>query len=106
MQTSVEGIYAVGDITGQYMLAHAASAEGMVAAENALGKGIQMDYSAVPACVFTLPETAMVGLTEQDAQKAGLDINTSRFNFAANGRAIANDATALASEKAAHASRA
>ena len=88
MQTSVEGIYAVGDITGQYMLAHAASAEGMVAAENALGKGIQMDYSAVPACVFTLPETAMVGLTEQDAQKAGLDINTSRFNFAANGKAV------------------
>jgi dihydrolipoamide dehydrogenase len=88
MRTNVDGIYAIGDITGQYMLAHAASAEGVVAAENALGNGMSMDYRAVPSCIFTSPEIAMVGLTEHEAQKSGLGFKASRFNFAANGKAV------------------
>lgn len=88
MQTNIEGIYAVGDITGSYMWAHAASAAGIVAAENALGGQSVMDYTAVPGCIFTSPEIAVVGQTEQEARAAGREIKVSRFNFAANGKAV------------------
>ncbi|MCX7781691.1 MAG: dihydrolipoyl dehydrogenase, partial [Negativicutes bacterium] len=88
METNVKGIYAIGDITGEYMWAHAASAEGMAAAENALGGNTMMDYSAVPGCIYTTPEIAAVGLTEQAAQVAGKAVRVSRFNFAANGKAV------------------
>jgi len=88
METNIPGIYAIGDSTGQEMLAHAASAEGMVAAENAMGGNVSMDYSAVPSCVFTTPELAMVGLTEQQAQDKNIPIKVSKFNFSSNGKAI------------------
>lgn len=88
LETNVPGIYAIGDITGRSMLAHVASAEGLVAAENALGAGSLMDYSAVPACIFTTPEIASVGLTEQAALAGGEAIKISKFNFAANGKAV------------------
>ena len=88
METSVPGIYAVGDITGCYMWAHAASSEGIVAAENALGGDAAMDYRAVPGCIFTEPEIATVGLTEQEAAAAGHVVSLGRFNFAANGKAV------------------
>ena len=64
MQTSVDGIYAVGDITGVYELAHVATHQGIVAAQNILGLHTQMDYTTIPYCVFTYPEVAMVGRLE------------------------------------------
>ena len=88
MATNIPGIYAIGDSTGQEMWAHAASAEGMVAAENAMGGNLTMDYTAVPGCIFTTPELAMVGLTEQQAQEQNIPIKTSKFNFAGNGKAV------------------
>lgn len=88
METNIPGIYAIGDVTGRHMLAHIASAEGMVAAENALSNNSVMDYSAVPACVFTTPELAMVGLTEQEAAVQVASVKVSKFNFAANGKSI------------------
>ncbi len=88
METNVAGIYAIGDVTGQSMLAHVASAEGIVAAENAMGVSSLMDYSAVPACIFTTPEIASVGLTEQAALASGGAFKISKFNFAANGKAV------------------
>ncbi|HWQ61099.1 MAG TPA: dihydrolipoyl dehydrogenase, partial [Negativicutes bacterium] len=88
METSTAGVYAVGDITGRYMWAHAASSEGLTAAENAMGAATEMDYRAVPGCIFTEPEIAVVGLTEQEAVAAGRAVKVGRFNFAANGKAV------------------
>ncbi len=74
MQTDVENVYAVGDILGppKIMLAHVASTEGLVAAENAMGANYQMDYHAVPGAIFTSPEVANVGLTEVQAKEQGI----------------------------------
>ncbi|WP_371374570.1 dihydrolipoyl dehydrogenase [Sporomusa aerivorans] len=88
METNIPGIYAIGDVTGQSMLAHAASAAGIVAAENAMGLNSVMDYRAIPSCIFTTPEIAMVGLTEAEASNQGLSYTIGRFNFAANGKAV------------------
>lgn len=88
METSIVDIYAIGDVTGQSMLAHVASTAGIVAAENAMGLSSLMDYRAVPACIFTTPEIATVGLTEQEALAAKLNVKVSKFNFAANGKAV------------------
>ncbi|KYZ75867.1 pyridine nucleotide-disulfide oxidoreductase [Anaerosporomusa subterranea] len=88
METNITGIYAIGDVTGKYMWAHAASAAGMAAAENACGKQAAVDYKAVPGCIYTTPEAAMTGLTEQDALAQGKEIKVSKFNFAANGKAV------------------
>lgn len=87
METSVPGIYAIGDVTGRTMLAHGASAEGLVAAANATGGHETMDYRVVPACTFTSPEVASVGLTEAKARAAGIDVKVGRFSFLASGRA-------------------
>ncbi len=88
MSTNIPGIYAIGDSTGQEMWAHAASAEGMVAAENAMGGNLTIDYSAVPGCIFTTPELAMVGMTEEQAKEKNIPIKASKFNFASNGKAM------------------
>jgi dihydrolipoamide dehydrogenase len=88
METSIADIYAIGDVTGRSMLAHVASTAGMVAAENAMGLSSIMDYGAVPGCIFTTPEIAMVGLTEQEALAGNLHVKVSKFNFAANGKAV------------------
>ena len=87
METAAKGIYAVGDVVGKTMLAHGASAEGLVAAANATGGNRRMDYRVVPSCTFTSPEVASVGRTEAQAREAGVDVKTGRFNFAASGRA-------------------
>lgn len=87
-QTLVENIYAAGDVCGPPYLAHVASMEGIVAAENAMGYDSTMDYSAIPSCVFTYPEIASVGLREKQAHEIGIDIITGKFPFAANGKAI------------------
>ncbi len=88
MATSVPGIYAAGDATGGMMLAYVAMEEGVVAAENALGKETTMDYQVVPRCVFTLPELAGVGLTEAESREQGYDVQVGKFPFAANGMAV------------------
>lgn len=88
METNVPGVYAIGDLRGG-MLAHVASAEGIVAAENALGREAQMDYRAVPGCIFSFPEVASVGLSEEEAVNKGHDVTVGRFPFAASGRALA-----------------
>jgi len=69
METNVAGVYAAGDITGRFLLAHVAFAEGIVAAENALGAKKSMDYRAIPHCIFANPELAAVGLTEDEARE-------------------------------------
>jgi dihydrolipoamide dehydrogenase len=88
METNSAGIYAIGDVKGQYMWAHVASTEGLVAAENVMGGRTAMDYRAVPGCIFTTPEIAMVGLSEEEAKAQGEKFRVSRFNFAANGKAV------------------
>ncbi len=93
METSIPGIFAIGDVTGKTLLAHGASAEAMVAAENSAGKNRTMNYRVVPACTFTSPEIARVGLTEAQAREAGIEVRVGRFNFAASGRALAMDET-------------
>lgn len=89
MQTSVPGIYAIGDITGKAMLAHVASHQGLIAAVNATGGEAFMHYHAVPAVIFTLPEIAMVGLTLEEALKRGLPAKMGTFPFQALGKAQA-----------------
>ncbi len=92
METSVSGIYAPGDINGTKMLAHAAFRMGEVAAENALkGNHHVAKLNLTPAAIYTLPEVAAVGLTEEQAREK-YDVAIGKFNFAANGRAIASDA--------------
>jgi len=89
METSVPGVYAAGDCVGGIMLAHVASYEGEVAVDNILGRPREADYAVVPNCVYTLPEIAGVGLTEEEAKRRGLAVKVTRFPFAANGRAQA-----------------
>ena len=89
LQTNVPGVYAVGDVTGRVMLAHVASRQGEVAVENILGHPAEIDYHAVPNCVFTDPEIAGVGLTEQGAKEQGLDYTVAKFPFSASGKALA-----------------
>jgi dihydrolipoamide dehydrogenase len=88
LQTSRENIYAVGDLTGKIQLAHLASAQGLVAAENALGAKKKMDYRFVPGCVYTIPEIGTVGLTEEEARKSH-EVAIGRFPMNASGKAIA-----------------
>lgn len=87
METSVPGLFAIGDVTGKTMLAHGASAEGLVAAANAVGKNKRMNYRVIPACTFTSPEVASVGLSERAARAAGMNVKVGRFSFLASGRA-------------------
>jgi len=88
MRTNISGIYAVGDVMGKIMLAHVASREGIVAVENIAGKEVLMDYKVVPNCVFSMPEVASVGLTEEEARKENNNIKVSKFPFMANGKAL------------------
>ena len=88
MRTNIPGIYAVGDVVGKIMLAHVASREGIVAVENISGKEVLMDYKIVPNCVFSIPEVASVGLTEEEARKENNNIKVSKFPFMANGKAL------------------
>ncbi len=87
METSVPGIYAVGDITGRALLAHVATAQGVAAAANALGVERTVDYSAVPGCIFTYPEIGSVGITSREAKALGIPLKTGKYPFIANGKA-------------------
>ena len=97
LETSASGIYAIGDCIGKGMLAHTASAAGEIAAENALGGCKVYDPACVPSCLYTFPECASVGLTEEQAKEQGIPYHVGRFGMAANGRAlIANGGKGLA----------
>ena len=88
LQTNIPGIYAVGDVASRYLLAHVASAEGKIAAQNCLGNATEMDYQVIPWCVFTLPEIGHVGMTEKEATDEGYEVKIGRFPYAANGKAL------------------
>jgi dihydrolipoamide dehydrogenase len=88
METSVKGLYAIGDVAGPPMLAHKGEREGVVAAEVIAGKHPHLfDYTNVPGATYCHPEVASVGLTEQQCKDKKLDYKVGRFNFSANGRA-------------------
>jgi len=88
MRTNVSGIYAIGDVVGQPMLAHKASKEGIVAAEVIMGMNSEADFRAIPGVIFTDPEIATVGLTEAQAKERGFDPIVGKFPFTALGRAL------------------
>lgn len=89
MQTNVATIFAIGDLVGPPQLAHKASKEGLVAAEVIAGKPALRDFATVPGVIFTDPEVATAGLTEDEAKKAGHDVGIGKFPFSASGRALA-----------------
>lgn len=88
-RTSVPGVYAIGDINGKMQLAHVASAQGLIVADHIAGKPCkQLNYNHIPSCVYCNPETAMVGMTEEQARKTGKDIGVGIFNLSGNGKAL------------------
>ncbi len=88
LETNIPGVYAVGDLIGGKLLAHKASQEGILAVENAFGASRDMRYDALPMAVFTDPELASVGLTEEEARERGLDVQVGKYPFHASGRAL------------------
>ena len=88
MRTAVPNVYAIGDIAGQPMLSHKGSKEGLVAAAVIAGQNEEYDARCVPAVIFTAPEMASVGMTEDQAREAGYEPVTGSFPFAASGRAM------------------
>lgn len=91
MRTSVPDIYAVGDLTGGLMLAHVATFQGIRALNDITGVSDSIDFSLVPAVVFTSPEVAMVGLTEENCKKNGIAYRSLKSNYRSNGKALASD---------------
>jgi dihydrolipoamide dehydrogenase len=90
MKTNVPGVYAIGDVAGQQLLAHKASHEGIVCVEHIAGQGHgTVDYSNVPNCTYCNPEVASVGLTEEQAKEQGYDVEVGKFPWVGNGRAVA-----------------
>jgi dihydrolipoamide dehydrogenase len=89
METSLPGIYAIGDLVHGAGLAHVASMEGEVAAENALGRAVSMDYNVIPNPIYTFPEVAFVGLTEAQAKQQYGEVRVERFPWSAIGKAVA-----------------
>lgn len=92
-RTNVDGIYAIGDVTGQPMLAHKASKEGEVVAEVIAGHKAAKDWVSIPAAIFTDPEIAVAGLTEAQAKEKGIEVRVGKFPFSALGRAMAVNET-------------
>ncbi len=105
-RTAIPNIYAIGDVSGQPMLAHKASKEGEVVAEIIAGHKAAKDWVAIPAAIFTDPEIAVAGVSEEEAKKKGLDVKIGKFPFAALGRAMAVNETEgffkVVSDKATH----
>ncbi|GHB05555.1 dihydrolipoyl dehydrogenase [Modicisalibacter luteus] len=91
-RTSVPGVYAIGDCVRGPMLAHKASEEGVMVADIIAGHKAEMNYDAIPSVIYTSPEVAWVGMTEQQAKAEGIEVKTGSFPFSANGRALANNA--------------
>jgi dihydrolipoyl dehydrogenase len=90
-QTNVEGIYAIGDVIAGPMLAHKAEDEGIACVEIIAGKSGHVNYDAIPGIIYTNPELAGVGITEDQAKEKGMDVRIGKFPFRANGRALANE---------------
>ena len=90
LETSLPGVYAIGDVNGKQMLAHVASAEGIIAVENILGGNARINYDKVPAGIYSFPEVAAVGLTEQEALRRGYQLKIGTVPMAANGKALAD----------------
>ncbi len=87
MQTNIENVYAIGDVTGRYLLAHVAIRQGVVAAANIMGGSSRIDYRAVPSCIYTRPEIGSIGLRSRDGDGAQIG----KFPFMASGKARADD---------------
>ena len=92
-RTNVDGVYAIGDVSGMPMLAHKASKEGEVVAEVIAGHKAAKDWVSIPAAIFTDPEIATAGLTEAQAKERGIEVRVGKFPFAALGRAMAVNET-------------
>lgn len=90
LQTNVAGIFAIGDVIGGAMLAHKAEEEGVCVAEHLAGQSGHVNYDAIPGVVYTWPEVASLGKTEEALKEAGVDYNVGKFPFSANSRARAN----------------
>ncbi|MFZ7132227.1 MAG: dihydrolipoyl dehydrogenase [Eubacteriales bacterium] len=89
LKTDIEGIYAVGDVTGKFLLAHSAYEQGICAAENIMGKMKKINITNMPRCIYTHPQLAAIGFTEESLMKSGRQYKKVVFPFAANGKAIA-----------------
>ena len=90
MKTNVEGIYAIGDVTGKLLLAHVASAQGVTAVEHIAGLNPQpLDYGQIPSAIYCRPQVASLGLTEAQAREAGYSVKVGKFPLAASGKALA-----------------
>ena len=87
-QTSVPGVYAAGDVTGGTMLAHAATAQAINAIHHMAGEEPLFDMNVIPGCVYTSPEIASVGITADDARKAGMSVITKKYPMSANGKSL------------------
>ena len=92
-ETSLKGIYAIGDVVRGPMLAHKASEEGIMVAENIAGESTEIDYERIPSVIYTHPEIAWAGLTEEQALEKNIDISVGSFPFKASGRALASNET-------------
>ena len=90
-RTNVEGIYAIGDVIAGPMLAHKAEDEGIACVEIIAGKSGHVNYDAIPGIIYTNPELAGVGITEDQAKEKGMEVRIGKFPFRANGRALANE---------------
>ena len=87
-ETSIPGVYAIGDLIFGMQLAHTASAQGTVVAEHLAGRSVSVDLSVVPSCVYTDPEIASVGLTEEAAKEQGIPVRVGKFIMSANGKSL------------------
>lgn len=87
-QTNIPNIYAIGDCTGGVMLAHAASAQGIAAVEHIIKNKSKMDFKTVPYCIYTKPEVASVGMTEEQVKEKGIDYSVGKFPLMSNAKAL------------------
>lgn len=88
-ETNIPGIYAIGDVNGKSMLAHAATHQGKKVVERIMGYTSSYSKEVIPSCIFVFPEIACVGITENEAKEKGIEYKTSKFLFGANGKALA-----------------
>ena len=87
-ETSIPGVYAIGDLIFGAQLAHAASAQGIQVVEQLAGKEVSVDVNVVPGCVYTDPEIASVGITEDEAKEKGIAVKVGKFIMSANGKSL------------------
>lgn len=91
LQTSIPNVYAIGDVNGKMMLAHVASHQGIQAIHHILGQNDSIDYKKIPSAIYSFPEIAQIGYTEEEAKTAGIDYKTSVFPIQANGKALSSN---------------